>query len=105
MACGVIDDLGNIATTDLTTGIAVEDLPQLGVYPNPTTDFVTVKLPSTVSANAPLRVIDASGRSVSVLVDRTGNTLRIDAHALSTGTYTIEVIEEASIVKGRFTKL
>ncbi|MBK9765282.1 MAG: T9SS type A sorting domain-containing protein [Flavobacteriales bacterium] len=105
VACGVIDDLGNIATTDLTTGIAVEDLPQLGVYPNPTTDFVTVTLPSTVSANSPLRITDASGRSVSAPLHRIGNTLRIDAHALSSGTYSIEVIEEASIVKGRFTKL
>ena len=105
VVCGVIDGLGNIATTDLTTGIAVEDLPQLGVYPNPTMDFVTVTLPSTVSANSPLRITDASGRSVSAPLHRIGNTLRIDAHALSSGTYSIEVIEHASIVKGRFTKL
>jgi len=105
VACGVIDGLGNIATVDITTGIAGQGAPELGIFPNPTADMVTVQLPSAVFSNAPLRITDASGRSVSVPLERTGNTLRIDARALSSGTYFIEVVEEASIVKGRFTKL
>lgn len=105
VACGVIAGLGNIATTDLTTGITIQDLPELGVFPNPTTDLVTVQLPRAISSNASLRITDASGRAVSVPLERTGTTLRIDAHALSSGTYFIEVDERGSVVKGRFTKL
>lgn len=105
VACGVIAGLGNIATTDLTTGISVQDLPELGVFPNPTSDVVTVQLPRAISSNASLRITDASGRAVSVPLERTGNTLRIDAHSLSSGTYFIELGEDGSIVKGRFTKL
>ena len=104
VACGMISGLGNIATTDLSTGIGVLDALDLGVFPNPTTDHVTIQLPEAIRTTAPIRITDATGRTVQAPVDRSGPGLRLDVRALAIGTYFIQIGKGTSIVTGRFTK-
>jgi hypothetical protein len=104
VACGMISGLGNIATTDLSTGIGVLDALDLGVFPNPTTDHVTIQLPEAIRTTAPIRITDATGRTVQAPVNRSGPGLRLDVRALAIGTYFIQIGKGTSIVTGRFTK-
>lgn len=95
----------NIASTDLTTGIT--DRParlSFTVSPNPVVDVVTVQLPETMQANVPVRVIDVSGRAVSLPVERNGAQLRFNARGLASGQYHIEAGDGSSIATGKFVK-
>jgi len=95
----------NIGTTDLTTGIGerAERL-TLSVSPNPTTDLVNVQLPSSLSAAAKFRVIDAAARLVVIPSQRNGDLVRFSTQGLASGSYQIEVTNGTVTATGRFVK-
>jgi hypothetical protein len=95
----------NIASTELTTGI--NDKPAkltFSTMPNPVVDVLTVQLPATLAANAPLRVTDITGRVMEVPTERNGLQVRLNARSLAAGQYQIEVSDGASIATGKFVK-
>ena len=95
----------NIASTELTTGMA--DQPArltFNTTPNPVVDIVSIQLPATMQANAPLRVTDATGRVIDLPTERNGLQLRLDARSLAAGQYQIEVSDGAAVATGKFVK-
>lgn len=102
---GSSDGYLNIASTELTTGI--NDKPAKLTFtttPNPVIDVVTVQLPTALTANAPVRVTDISGRVIDMPTERDGLQLRLNARSLAAGQYQIEVNDGNSIATGKFVK-
>ncbi|CAM1367701.1 hypothetical protein TSEDIMI_500002 [Tenacibaculum sediminilitoris] len=80
--------LGNEATQDLE------------IYPNPTIDFVNVKL-SSLAEDTTFRIIDTRGRMVkSGVLDATN----INVSKLKTGLYILEVNDGQKLLKTKFLK-
>jgi hypothetical protein len=66
------------------TGVSEESTPSICVFPNPTSDFVTIEAEGLQL----VRVIDATGRTIKS-VPANGNTLQLDLTGLKAGTYFI----------------
>ncbi len=102
---GSSDGYLNIASTELTTSI--NDKPAkltFNTTPNPVIDVVTVQIPTSMTANAPVRVTDASGRVIDVPTERNGLQLRLNARGLAAGQYQIEVSDGTLVAVGKFVK-
>lgn len=102
---GASDAYLNIASTELTTDI--NDKPAkltFNTTPNPVIDVVTVQIPTSMTANAPVRVTDASGRVIDVPTERNGLQLRLNARGLAAGQYQIEVSDGTLVAVGKFVK-
>lgn len=102
---GASEFFHNIITTQLPTSIdsGLEPL-DLGFFPNPTMDRVTITLPPNMGSTSRFRVTDATGRQVHAAT-RTGTGLiELDVQALSTGSYQVEVNDGSHSAIGRFVK-
>jgi hypothetical protein len=70
------------------TGIA-EDVAskEIAAYPNPTADFISIPMGTTVKGNVMLNVFDMAGREMMSqnITNGASNTLRVDASSLSNG--------------------
>ncbi len=70
------------------TGIA-EDVAskEIVAYPNPTADFISIPMGTTVKGNVMLNVFDVAGREMMSqnITNGASNTLRVDASSLSNG--------------------
>ena len=77
-----------VITTDLSTGIEVQESNELeiNVWPNPATDHIT--LSSTIAHNTPITIRDAAGRTVMTAVLRSASN-SIDIKELATGAYSV----------------
>ena len=65
-------------------GISEDNAPNINVFPNPTTDFVTVEAEGLLLVN----VIDETGKTIKS-VPASGNALQLDLTSLKIGTYFI----------------
>ncbi len=105
VAGGIISFFGNLAATDLTTGIRERaNSFVIGVYPNPAIDLITLDVPVSVKANASVRIIDATGRTVRTTVQRNGSMVRVDVRTLASGQYHIELNDGQRTATGTFLK-
>jgi hypothetical protein len=66
------------------TGVSEDHMPNISVFPNPTSDFVTVEAEDLLIVN----VLDATGRTIKS-VPANGNALQLDLTGLKSGTYFI----------------
>lgn len=101
-----IDD---VAMLDLgSVGIAEDNAVQLGVYPNPTTDLLTVEL-SGNATQAIASLVDLTGRVVldGYIFARNGGVARtqLDLQDLPTGLYLLRVQDGTNELVRRVTKL
>lgn len=77
----------------------------LNVFPNPTTDFINIELPKSVSKRV-MNIYNVEGRLVmSFDINSTQNTHRIDVSSLALGLYKIELIDSDSKKQGKFVKI
>lgn len=67
----------------------------VSVYPNPTTDFITVSVENTISKRFNVRIADISGKTLKN-IDSNGNS-KIDVKDLPAGTY-LMYIDDGKIV-------
>lgn len=89
------NSLCNLSTTE-------NNINQVELYPNPTTDYFYIKLPEIIGeSKATVKVIDLLGRTV-VQTTISNSNETISASALNSGTYLVEVIYNN---KSYFTKL
>jgi len=83
-------------TTDFA--LSAEELAFLAsieVYPNPTSDFVTLALENTADVN--VQVVDVLGRNQPVsILGRSSTTIRLDVQSLARGTYFV-VLEKGDM--------
>jgi hypothetical protein len=81
----------------------------LKVYPNPTTGYLTVELGSKVKTNIKFTVVDVNGKKVfdrfGNVVSSINNNFQLDLHALSSGTYILEVRNGQEINRIKFEML
>lgn len=84
------------------TGIEDISYTDFNIYPNPSSDYIQVKLSNYVSASANLTIYDLNGRIILKrgMVQQNG---RIDISSLSAGNYILE-IEDKFIVRKIFMK-
>ncbi len=66
------------------TGVAENNEPAISIFPNPTTDFVTIEMEGLQQVD----VLDATGRTIKS-VPAIGNALQLDLSGLKAGTYLI----------------
>lgn len=101
------NDAGDKTVTTSTSdfnvlGIAKENLLEFSMFPNPTTEFLTVQLPSG-SNSADVSVYDLAGRQLRKSTINS-NTNKIDVKELSTGMYLLKIESEGKIGSKQFLK-
>ena len=78
-------------TIDLNTGITLQEIKNINLYPNPAIDFVTVELPENMD-NLVAKLYNTTGQQVASDITITSPTsLIINTQSLAAGTYTILV--------------
>jgi hypothetical protein len=97
------DSLGNSlssgftnAATTATTITTIEspgpEVLDMTVYPNPTSDLVSIRIKSTKLEKLLISILDAQGKEVSHgLYAGVSNTIGINLHDYATGTYIMQV--------------
>ena len=80
--------VGNLYFGATCEALSVNDniLSQLSVYPNPTNDIVTIKMPSNIEVVS-MKLFDVLGN----LVLKNANTTRLDVSNLSSGLYLLDI--------------
>ena len=99
---------GNIIASDQLNGLYVFDLavstPNIDkvvveVYPNPTHDFLTIKVPVELSGRSVASILDMSGRQIMQDIELMGD-VQIDVSGLASGVYAVRIENgEMSVVK------
>lgn len=70
---------------------------KLSVYPNPSSGFLSVNLPSNENEDANVRVLNALGQVVLEVEHISGAFVNLDLSQLSSGIYSVEVAYDGSI--------
>lgn len=93
--------VGNLYFGATCEALSVNDhiLSQLSVYPNPTNDIVTVKIPSNIEVVS-MKLFDVLGN----LVLKNANTTRLDVSNLSSGLYLLDIITTAGTVSKKIVR-
>jgi uncharacterized repeat protein (TIGR03803 family) len=100
---GGINNLGVIFKSDIVTAIPENGLTSaLNVFPNPTSDYLTIKLPAMFS-EAEISIYDQLGQLIVHSTFVKGQS-GIDITNLSTGVYTLEVASGRDISRQKFVK-
>ena len=87
--------MDNFSTSDGTTAIEnVEEKESFTLFPNPASDFITIKNKETARTN--YQIFDNFGRMVKT--DFFSNESRVDLSSLPQGMYVVRVGEEAQVV-------
>ena len=93
--------IGNFYFGATCEALSVNDniLSQLSVYPNPTNDIVTVKMPSNIEVVS-MKLFDVLGN----LVLKNANTSRLDVSNLSSGLYLLDITTTAGSVSKKIVR-
>jgi hypothetical protein len=82
---------------EATTAVATADL---NIYPNPTTDEVTVEFTSTANSIVDVKVVDMSGRVIKQIqsnIFEGVNNVSLSLGDLANGIYTVQVVENGVV--------
>jgi hypothetical protein len=93
--------VGNLYFGATCEALSINDniLSQLSVYPNPTNDIVTVKMPSNIEVVS-MKLFDVLGN----LVLKNANTSRLDVSNLSSGLYLLDITTTAGSVSKKIVR-
>jgi hypothetical protein len=87
----------NLSFNEAITGIgAVEASIQLGVYPNPCSDMVTITVKDAPSINAQVQITSLQGALISQYALQ-NETTRLDVSGFSAGTYLLSVFTDSGV--------
>jgi hypothetical protein len=67
-------------------------------YPNPTTDYLTVRIENYETADLRFLVFDINGKLLQI-VKATGNETKINANRLTSGSYFVKVLDNQKAIK------
>ncbi len=97
------DKVVTTSTSDFSVlGLSKEVQLDFAMYPNPSTDYVTVQLPSG-SLKADVSVFDLAGRLMKTS-SITSSSNKIDVQDLSTGMYILKIESEGKVGSKQFLK-
>jgi hypothetical protein len=87
--------------TSITATTNTGYIPEVGIYPNPTTGNLTIVLPDELTdRSAQLSVYDQTGRKVSEQVSNQTKQIKMDLSKLATGVYYLRVqVGENQVIK------
>jgi hypothetical protein len=90
-----------IHVTSITATTNPGYIPEVGIYPNPTTGNLTIVLPDELTdRSAQLSVYDQTGRKVSEQVSNQTKQIKMDLSKLATGVYYLRVqVGENQVIK------
>ncbi len=84
----------------------VKQLSEISIYPNPTNNFVTIKFPHAVNAQASVDVYNIMGVKVFTETIQSGsNTARLDMSVFSNGVYLLIINDGTKITTKRISKV
>ncbi|MEL6659221.1 MAG: T9SS type A sorting domain-containing protein [Bacteroidota bacterium] len=83
-----------------TSTIDLSSKSDIQVFPNPTNDYVKLRLPTATDKSGQLRIYDISGRQVH-LDDSYRNSEPIDLSMLCSGIYVLEIMIAQNLYRGR----
>ncbi|MBR8534113.1 S8 family serine peptidase [Carboxylicivirga sediminis] len=96
------------ATIDLVVRVGIDDVEdaQIGIYPNPVSDVLTINSNMVLSEELNYRILSVTGESVKNGIIRAGSlNTNIEVSSLRKGLYMLELSsDELSVIK-KFTKL
>lgn len=92
---GVLLKNSNVLSTESSTELYTS---QITIYPNPSSDFISISLPNNLEAKS-VRVFDNSGKH---LLTGTNNT--IDISNLASGIYIVKIMLDHKVFTSRFIK-
>ncbi|MET3535393.1 T9SS-dependent choice-of-anchor J family protein [Chryseobacterium limigenitum] len=88
--------LDNVKITQGTLGTSeVSDKNEIGIYPNPATDFLTIKSKSKIDK---VEIFDGAGRKLSIEL----NDNKIDVRSLQSGNYVLKIGTKDGIKTEKF---
>ncbi len=79
-------------TRDAALSTDVENIVEFGVYPNPTTDVLNIRMDSNPTTDFSIILYDVSGRSLYKTTTKENNTLKVDLTSFKTGIYLLNII-------------
>lgn len=91
-------------TTDISCPPDLIKRNKLHIWPNPSVGLVHVELPFNLDATTKVELTDASGRAVHAAWNRAGTELVLDASNLSSGLWTVRIVDGQTVHWGRFTR-
>ena len=89
--------------TDGSVGIEEEAISSVSVFPNPTTDLLTVSWEGNGGPPAEVRILDMAGRMV-LNTRSVADRLVLDVQGLRPGAYLVQCVPEDRFLTGRFLK-
>lgn len=100
-----VDLKGNAIDVTIPTGISEQNTTStLSVYPNPSTNEITIQLP-VQATDATIQLINVgSGQLVKQMLHAKGNTFTYDISELAVGSYILKVLSEGKVYQGRISK-
>lgn len=89
-------------TYDLSTvGISENETIPFSIYPNPTSEYISLNYDNSLLSNATITIIDYSGK---IVLQTNSITERIDVKDLNTGIYIIQITSDTKTTQSRFIK-
>jgi len=82
-----VSSLSNMDQNTITGTVPVESVKSLLIFPNPATDYATLRFNNDVNSDYSLVISDLSGQIVRVMQDISGDEFTLDTKSLSPGYY------------------
>lgn len=92
MGCIVTDTI-NVSFTAACLSNEEAELATISVYPNPTTDYLNIKIDANNSSNWDVKVLDMNGRIVRNTTF-SGNAYNMNISEFATGIYTLKLVSD-----------
>ena len=89
----IVTDTINISFTAACLSNEEAELATISVYPNPTTDYINIKIEGNSSSNWDVKVLDMNGRIVRNTAFN-GNAYNMNISEFATGIYTLQLVSD-----------
>jgi hypothetical protein len=95
-----VSDREEVVVTIGTVGIEEGDLINAKVYPNPTSGFLNISIPSSVEGTIDLRLLDVAGNLIQTSTIVAGQN-QLDVSSLANGVYLLEMNTDKGLFSRR----
>lgn len=97
--------INNTASLKSQTSVYFIDLPNVNLYPNPTTSSISLSIGEYISNNmVEIRVYDRNGRMSMKKTELNTGYINLDVSKLLSGLYFVEIRSESSNIRAKFIK-
>ncbi len=102
---GCVDSTSRNLRITMVTGVEENISEAIGIYPNPSVDFIQISLDELSDRDARMVITNVSGNIVSdQSLGLTGQPVRINVSGFNTGMYLVKIFSEDLVYFGKFLK-